>query len=230
MIDIHSHVLPFIDDGSPDMESSLALLREAELQGVKDLFLTPHYYPARGYFSTRSENQEVYANLKKACSEAGIGITMHLGNEIYYSIETIRDLREKIVAPMGNSKMVLLEFSMNKEEEDITEAIHNIRAIGYQPIIAHPERYPYLDKSHDFEVIRKMGGLIQLNAASIVGKYGGAIQKTAFSLLKLGWIDFIASDIHSFRKNQIREAYELVARKIDPETAERVFNNRTILA
>ncbi len=229
MIDVHSHVLPFIDDGSPDIESSLALLREAEVQGVKDLFLTPHYYPARGYLSTRVENQEVFVILQKAASDAGIGIAMHLGNEIYYSIGTIRDLREKIVVPMGNSKMVLLEFSMGKEEEDIAEAIHNIRSIGYVPIIAHPERYPYLDKIRDIEIIRRMGGLIQLNAASIVGKYGATIQKAAFSLLKLGWIDFIASDIHSFRQNPMKEAYDLVARKINPETAERVFNNRSIL-
>jgi protein-tyrosine phosphatase len=227
MIDVHAHVLPFVDDGSPDVASSLSMLRDMKAAGVTDLFLTPHYYPARGYYRTASDNRPVFDEFVKAAE--GIGVTLRLGNEIYYTIDSLRDLRKGTVLPLGTSKCVLIEFSMAKEEEDIAEAIHNIRSIGFTPIIAHPERYPYLGKVADFEIIRKMGGLIQLNASSLTGKYGTTIQKFCFQVLKLGLVDFVASDIHTFRHNDLLEAYEAVVKKIDLETADHVFANPVVL-
>jgi len=228
MIDVHAHVLPFVDDGSPDVESSLSMLREQAAQGVTDLFLTPHYYPVRGYWRTAAENRAVFDDFVKAAG--GIGVTLRLGNEIYYTIDSIRDLRQGKVIPLGTSTFVLVEFSMVKEEEDIAEAIHNLRAIGFKPIIAHPERYPYLDKITDFEIIKKMGGFIQLNASSLLGKYGTAVQKTCMQLLKLGFVDFVASDIHTFRKNDMKEAFDLVSKKLGADAALRVFANAAVLS
>ncbi|MFA5006182.1 MAG: CpsB/CapC family capsule biosynthesis tyrosine phosphatase [Candidatus Izemoplasmatales bacterium] len=227
MIDVHAHVLPFVDDGSPDVESSLAMLREQASQGVTVQFLTPHYYPFRGYVRTAADNRAVFADFVKAAE--GIGVRLILGNEIYYTIETLRDLRNGTVIPLGTSRHVLVEFSMAKEEEDIAEAIHNLKSIGYVPIVAHPERYPYLGEVSDFEIIRRMGGLIQLNAASLLGKYGTTIQKFCFRLLKLGLVDFVASDIHKFRKHDLAEAYALVLKKLGQTVADRVFANTRVL-
>jgi protein-tyrosine phosphatase len=227
MVDVHTHILPFVDDGSPDEESSFAMIREEIAQGVTDLFFTPHYYPARGYWRTAAENRVVFEDF--AGKAAGLGATLHLGNEIYYTIDSIRDLRQGSVLPLGDSKYVLLEFSMAKEEEDIAEAIHNVRAIGFLPIIAHPERYPYLDCEGDVGIIRRMGGAIQINASSIVGKYGAGVQKNCFRMLKAGAVDFVASDLHTFRRNDMKEAYGIVAKRIGADIADAVFGNRAPL-
>jgi protein-tyrosine phosphatase len=228
MIDVHAHVLPFVDDGSPDTESSLKLLDDAAKAGVTEMFLTPHYMKVRNFISDHLHNQAVFDAFSEAAKQAGIPVKLHLGNEIYYTISTIKDLKNKTVVPLGNSNKVLLEFSLTQEEEDLTEAIHNMKALGYQPIIAHPERYPYL-KPADYGVIKKMGALIQINAPSVTGRYGAEMQKTVFRMIKAGVVDFVGSDIHKARPNNMREAYDLVAQKFGLETAERLFNNATVL-
>lgn len=228
MIDIHSHVLPFVDDGSPDVASSLDLLKEVSSIGVTDLFLTPHYMKIRNYLSEYEHNREIFEAFSQTAREAGIEVRLHLGNEIYYTISTVKDLKSRKVVPMGDSDKVLLEFSLSEEDEDIAEAIHNMKSIGYVPIIAHPERYPYL-KWTDFEIIRKMGALIQVNASSLVGRHGTEVEKTAFRLVKTGWADFVGSDIHVFRPNNMREALRLVEKKVGPERANRLFFNSILL-
>jgi len=228
MIDIHSHVLPFVDDGSPDVVSSLRLVEEAQKIGVTDLFLTPHYMKIRNYLSDYPHNREIFESFSASVREAGLSIRLHLGNEIYYTISTVKDLKSRKVVPLGESDKVLLEFSSSEEDEDIAEAIHNMKAMGYVPIIAHPERYSYL-KWSDFEIIRKMGALIQVNASSLVGRHGTEVERTAHRLIKAGWVDFVASDIHVFRPNNLTEAFRLVEKKAGRETAERLFSNPLLL-
>lgn len=229
MIDIHTHVLPFVDDGSPDIASSLKLIEESVQAGVTDLFLTPHYMKIRNYLSEHDHNRSVFETFSDAVRAAGYPIRLHLGNEIYYTISTVKDLRAKKVVPLGNSNKVLLEFSMSVEDEDIAEAIHNMKAIGFDPIIAHPERYRYL-KWSDYEIIRKMGGLIQINASSIIGYNGSDIEKTAFRLIKAGWVDFVGSDIHVFRPNHMAQAFRLVEKKFGAEMANHIFHNSILLS
>ncbi|MBU1144334.1 MAG: hypothetical protein KJ971_00570 [Firmicutes bacterium] len=228
MIDIHTHILPYIDDGSKDLESSINLIKESVNFGVTDLFLTPHYMKTRDYLSTYEQNREVFLKLKEIVNELSIPIQLHLGNEIYYTIESIKNLRDKTVIPLGKTKMVLIEFS-TIEEEDIAEAIHNIKALGYCPIIAHAERYSYLKSLSDYEIIKKMGGLIQINAGSVIGQSGLTIKKFIHKLIKNNLIDFVASDIHTFRKNYLKEAYDYVQKKYGTIVAEKLFNNRIML-
>lgn len=228
MIDVHAHVLPFVDDGSPDIESSVKLIIEAAEAGVTDLFATPHYMKIRNYLSSFENNQNVFEQMKRELKNRNIPIRLHLGNEIYYTIHTMQDLKNHTVIPLGDSKKVLLEFSMIEEEEDISEAIHNMNALGYQAIIAHPERYPYL-KWQDYEVIKKMKALIQINASSIIGKYGVQIQKLVWKLIKERYVDFVASDIHKSRTNHLKEAYLLVQKKFGKEIADSIFANGSVL-
>jgi protein-tyrosine phosphatase len=228
MIDIHSHVLPFVDDGSPDTESSMKLLDECVKAGVTDLFLTPHYMKLRNFLSEYAQNLEKFEAFCIRVREAEIPIRLYLGNEIYYTISTVKDLKAKKVIPLGNSDKVLLEFSLSQEDEDIAEAIHNLRALGWIPVIAHPERYPYL-KLSDFPIIKKMGALIQVNASSLLGKHGAEIEKRAFRLIKDGYADFVASDLHVFRPNGMKEAYRIIEKKFGKETAIRLFENRSVL-
>lgn len=228
MIDVHSHVLPFVDDGSPDTESSLILLDECVKSGVTDLFLTPHYMKIRNYLSEYAHNREIFETFQTRVQEAGIPIRLHLGNEIYYTISTPKDLREKKVVPLGDSDKVLLEFSLSEEDEDIAEAIHNIKTLGLVPVIAHPERYPYL-KPADFPVMKKMGALIQINASSLLGVHGVDVEKKAFRLIKEGYADFVASDLHRFRRNGMKDAFRIIEKKFGNKTAVRLFDNHSVL-
>ncbi len=228
MIDIHTHVLPFIDDGSIDIESSLELLREEEKIGVTDVFLTPHYMKQRNYLSTYQQNLEVFHQFQNIANENHIKVNMHLGNEVYYKIDSVQKFREGIVVPLGNTKFVLIEFSTIEEEEDLAEAIHNMKALGYKPIIAHIERYSYIKDFKDYELIKRMGAYIQLNAASVVGASGHQYKKLCMKMIKAGLVDFIASDIHTFRTNYMKEAYELVEKKFGMDVANKLFNNQVI--
>jgi protein-tyrosine phosphatase len=229
MIDIHSHVLPFVDDGSRTLEASLSMIKIACESGVTDLFLTPHYMKTRNYLSTYEDNLSVFLNFQRQVKIAGYDIRLHLGNEIYYTIDTMRQLQKKTVIPMGTSNKVLIEFSLSGQEEDIVEAIHNLKASGYVPIIAHPERYPYLKSVTDYGLMKKMGALIQLNAPSIVGKYGQTIQKMAMRLIKLDFVDFVGSDVHEFRANDLKAAYDTVRDKFGNGTADKLFSNHSLL-
>jgi len=229
MIDIHSHVLPLVDDGSTSIQASLKMIKEAIDIGVTDLFFTPHYMRLRNYLSTYENNLKVFESFKEEVKKAGMIINLHLGNEIYYTIDAIKYLKNKIVTSMGNTSLILVEFSMNEPEEDIVDAVHNLRAAGYLPIIAHPERYEYIKKIEDFQLIHQMGALIQINAHSLVGKYGPATQKLCLKLIKMGLVDFVASDIHEFRSNYLKDAYVIVKKKFGDIIADKIFNNKLIL-
>jgi len=225
MIDIHTHVLPFVDDGSKNMESSIKLIQESVSFGITDLYLTPHYMLTRNYLSTNQENKIIFQQLCDEVKKQGIPIKLHLGNEVYYQFQSIDDYRSKRVVPLGSTNFVLIEFSTSEEEEDISEAIHNMKALGYIPILAHVERYTYIKDFHDYEVIHKMGALIQVNAASVVGASGTPTKKMVMKMIKNGLVDFIASDIHEFRTNYMKQAYELIERKFKKGIAEKLFNN-----
>jgi len=229
MIDIHSHVLPLVDDGSKSMEASMTMIKEAVSIGVTDLFCTPHFMKVRNYLSTAQANQKAYDQLTEAIRKAGYSIRLHLANEIYYTIDTMRQLKAGSILPMGKSNKVLVEFSMSEPEEDIVEAIHNLKAAGYVPIIAHPERYPYIEKISDYEIMKKMGALIQINAASVIGKYGVPTQKLCLKLIKIGLVDFIASDVHEFRVNYLKFAYDFIKSQFNETVANHLFSNPIIL-
>ncbi|MFA5036068.1 MAG: CpsB/CapC family capsule biosynthesis tyrosine phosphatase [Candidatus Izemoplasmatales bacterium] len=225
MIDIHTHVLPFVDDGSPNIEASLKMVETAALAGVTDLFLTPHYMRLRNYLSKYQQNKVIFDTFVTEVKKAGYPIRLHLGNEIYYTIATVKDLQNQIVVPLGDTNIVLLEFAMGEvEEEDIAEAIYNMKTIGYQAVIAHPERYDYV-KYADYKTIHEMGGLIQINATAILGKYGFSVQKMVLRLIKEGLVDFVASDSHNFRSYGLKEAFTMIEKKFGIIVAHKIFAN-----
>lgn len=225
MIDVHTHILPFVDDGAKDMESALSMLRDEEANEVSDVFLTPHYMPFRHYTSTYRENKEVFDRLFAVKEKAGISVNIHLGNEIYYSLDALHLLQNGTLVPLGASDKVLIEFSMDRMEEDPAEAVHNIKAAGFTPIIAHVERYPYLNHFHDLPILRKMGALIQVNASPIIGKSKHGNHKLVMKLIKKGIVDIVASDVHAFRTNHMLEASRYVGKKFGADMRERLFSN-----
>ena len=221
MIDIHTHLIPKIDDGSPDMDASIKLVREMVNIGITDAICTPHF--RKPYNETPEVTIERFNQLKAAVSAENLPIKLYLGQEIYCKPGEYKKLiSDENVLPMNGSKFILLEFDF-EVYADIADIVYEVKAMGYKPIVAHIERYSYMTDEDVYE-IKKVGGLIQVNASSVIGSVGRRIKKTVKKLYKNGFVDFVASDIHVGRNNDMLKAYEYVRKKFGEDAAEVTFN------
>ena len=200
MFDIHTHILPYIDDGSSSLEESIEMIEDSINQGIKDIILTPHFDIYQEKCNHNIDYFEEFQNFKKEVEKRNIEVNLYLGNEIYYTPKVYKYLKEKKIFPLGNTNKVLIEFSFTNEIKNIEDIIYEFKIEGYEVIIAHVERYNYAN----YKLIKswkEKGALIQVNASSF---YETLKQKRlAKKLLKNNLIDYIASDTHSFRKNYI---------------------------
>ena len=221
MIDIHSHVLPFVDDGSDSVCHSVELIRNEIAAGVTDIIYTPHH--RRGFRSTTEEIERARMSLSDKLAEKGVNVRLYPGREIH--ICPGKNYKELVKNPenrLCGGRYVLIEFDF-KSEFDISDAVYELKIAGYVPIVAHYERYAYssLVKAQE---IKAAGGLIQVNATSLVGKASFKVRRLAKKLIKTGLCDFVASDCHFGRENKIKEAYAYVQKICGKDYAELVFN------
>lgn len=195
MIDLHAHILTDIDDGASSFEESVALLYEAKKAGFTGIVCTPHYM--QGFYEKDADY--IDNKIKELEMDAKrVGIHLYQGNEIYGTNEICKNIKEGKIAKINNSRYILVEFSLNNEPiKNSSEIIEEIVKNGYIPIIAHPERYPYVQKDIKFiKNLIKKGALLQANYASIDGYYGTIAKKTVIKLLKSRMIQFLGSDVH----------------------------------
>ncbi|MBQ9756307.1 MAG: hypothetical protein IJV99_01780 [Clostridia bacterium] len=217
MIDIHSHILPFVDDGSGSIENSIVMLEDAISFGVTDMFLTPHY---RSRCKLSAEEIKVeFEKFSAVVKEKGLPINLHLGQELFYTQELKAKLKDKTVATLANSKYILVEFS-TETETDIPEAVYELSLLGFIPIVAHLERYYYADDRTAFE-IKQAGGLVQINAESVLVK--GRIYRKVKKMFKYALVDFVASDMHWGRKNRLADSLALVKKKFGEDAVKAVY-------
>jgi protein-tyrosine phosphatase len=227
MIDIHTHILPGVDDGATNFLQAKEMVKASALMGVTDLFLTPHYMKNLNYLSHYEENLVIFDRLKTEIKEENLNINLYLGNEIYYDKTIFNNLENNRCVPLyGN--YVLIEFDVEESDWLISEAIFNFKAKGYIPIIAHPERYINVKEIEDYRIMRKMGAKIQVNADGFTKESNKATNKFLFKLIKEGLIDFIASDVHTFRENRLLDAYNVLVKKFSKEKIDSIFNNREL--
>ncbi len=210
MIDLHTHVIPFIDDGSHSMEDSIEMIKESIAQGVTTIVATPHHYYKK-YQNTVEIIKNNFDFLKEQLTISNININLLLGEEIYYSSEEdiISLLKSKKLLTLNNTKYVLLEFSTTREVKDITEVIYNFIVSGYIPIISHVERYGWLKR----DIIKKLkeeGTVISVNSTSFTHNVSFIERHKVKKLIKLGLVDVVASDMHSFRRSTMGEARRIV--------------------
>ena len=222
VIDIHTHIIPNVDDGSFNLETSIFLIKEEIKQGITDIICTPHF--RRGMFETSREDiLENYNLLKEEIKKQNLNINIYLGQEIYIRRYTSLDriFQENRVFSMNDQKYLLLEFSYTNVI-DISEIVFSCKLKGYTPIIAHIERYEYVGIEEANDIV-EAGGLIQVNAPSVIGKHGGKIKKKVKKLIKNNLVSFIASDIHSNRKNYMLKTYNYIQKKYGEKMANELF-------
>lgn len=223
MIDIHTHILPGVDDGAQTMEEAIALLKTAYSHGVTDIILTPHNMH-KGQFDVHPDKLKViFEELKIQAINNQIPINLYLGNEIYLSSKIVDRLGSGDSLTLNRTKYILFEFSMMREHPDAEEVLYDISAAGYNVILAHPERYDYCKSVEDILKYKKYGAQIQVNASAITGLYGKKVQKIVFKLLKLDEVDYISSDTHTHRKYTFKEAYDIVKKKFGIDIAKQIF-------
>lgn len=236
MIDFHSHILPNIDDGSTSIEESIAILKEAKEAGFTKIISTSHYM--NEYYECDEQKRiELLNQLKNHCYD----IELYLGNEIYITDKIIELIKERKVSTINNSRYILIEFPMNYKAIDAENIIFKLLSNNYIPIIAHPERYKYVQEDIGYiEKLLDMGVLFQANYASIIGLYGSKAQKAVKKLLKNNMIHFLGSDVHSI--NQIYPKMPKIMKKLRKITtdeklsqlttvnAQKVLNNEEINA
>ena len=197
--DMHSHLLPGIDDGSPDMQTSLQLIRGLQDLGFSKLITTPHIFSDM-YRNTREGILEKLAAVKEAMAKENLDIELEAAAE-YFLDEHVEDLlaRKEPLLTMGE-KMVLVEFSMAFPPQSLKNILFEMQMQGYQPIIAHPERYIYLERERPFyDELKDLGCLFQLNILSLSGHYGKSSLELAQYLIKKGYYDLAGTDLHQLR-------------------------------
>lgn len=221
MTDIHSHVLPFVDDGSDSFDNSFALLENIVSQGVDKVILTPHF--KRGTYNLSADVlKEKFSEFSKAVSERNIPVKLYLGQEILCDGNVYDLIKEGKVLTMNGTKYVFLEFNYFGYT-DIVDYAYNVLAMGYIPVIAHIERYVYLSLKSLVE-LKKIGALIQVNASSITGESGRAFRKKTLATIKSGLVDFVATDAHFGRTSNLLKAYKIIKRKFGETVANDLFN------
>ncbi len=225
MIDIHSHILPFVDDGSASLETSLRMLEDLVESGVTDVILTPHHN--KRFEKDKEQLLKEFEEFKKSAKD--IPINLYLGQEIEATKETFSLLEKGELITLGNSKYILLEFDYFNYQ-DIVEFVYRAVVRGYIPIVAHVERYEYFTLEDAMEV-KKEGGLIQVNASSLAIRQEKHFGKKVKALIKKGLVDFVASDYHDFRQLSILDAKKVVEKKFGKEIAQNLFieNARKII-
>ncbi len=224
-IDMHCHIMPGVDDGSRDMTTSLEMLRIAEKNGITHIILTPHHKPM--HHNVSPEHNVLYRKeLSKAAGAEGIKVKLFSGNEIYYSDETMEELEQGKICSLAGSDYVLVEFHPTNPFKAIQNAVNRIQAAGYIPIVAHVERYSDI-VAHPSRVrdLIDMGSYIQVNASSVMGKYGFGIGHFTKKLLKERAVHFIATDAHDTgsRAPKLYECRSFVERKFGEDYAKELF-------
>lgn len=196
MIDMHSHFLPQIDDGSRNVEETFQMIKEARKAGFTAIVSTSHYI-SDTYEFNKEERREIINAISSNLSKEDIDIKLYNGAEVYIDVDIIEKIKNETIPKINNSKYLLIELPMQTQMLSADDIIHTILSNNIVPIIAHPERYKYVQDNPNIliDYIEK-GVLFQANFASIIGYYGNSAKKTVIKLLKNDMIHCLGTDCH----------------------------------
>jgi tyrosine-protein phosphatase YwqE len=216
--DIHSHLIPGIDDGAPDVATSLALVKDLVAMGYQKIITTPHIlweiYP-----NTPEIINAGLTELQEAVAAEGIEVELGAAAEYFIDEHFGELLRDKVPLLTLKDNLVLVEFSFITAPLDLQDVLFDLQMLNYQPVIAHPERYLYLERNMGFyETLKNAGCYFQLNLLSLTGYYGRGVQELAAYLLKQGYYNLAGTDLHharhaaALRKLEASPLYEQLKR------------------
>ena len=241
MIDIHTHVLPGIDDGSRSMDETLEMLLQAEESGVRALVTTPHCNIPDEFDNYVSEDlDKLWRRVESEARRVGNDLKICRGMEIFATDELPELLEKERVWTLNGTKYFLVEFSFEEDPAFCRDVLRRCTALGFRPVIAHPERYYFVQEepwiAYEFCV---SGYGLQVNKGSILGRFGRAPRQTAELILQHGLCACVASDAHrpdqrstymtelrDYLENEYGEAY---MRLLLEENPSRILSDRELL-
>lgn len=214
MIDFHNHLLPGVDDGAATLEESRAAFAAMRDQGVTTVIVTPHLN------AVELESPELFARHMAALGDAFREVETMVkaefpGMELRRGVELMLDTPKPDLSDprvrLAGTNSVLVEFPGLMVPPHSVQALYELRLQGWRPIVAHPERYRNIDSLGVVEEWRSVGCHIQLNAGSVLGRYGSTVEKAAWELLARGWVDYVCSDHHARGRLVLAEFRERLA-------------------
>ncbi len=221
-IDLHSHLIPGIDDGSKTLEESLEIVRDMAALGYQKVITTPHVM-ADAYQNSTQTILDGLQLLRTAVSEGGIEIEIEAAAEYYLDEELVKRLNRGDILTIAN-EYLLFETSYFSKPLNFEEVVFEIQAKGYKTLLAHPERYRYIsDPQREFAQMKELGIYFQLDINSLGGYYGKQAKEHAHLLSDGGMIDFLGSDVH--HKKQVSFLKKVFA---DPSYQRLLQNNRIL--
>jgi protein-tyrosine phosphatase len=218
LVDIHTHILPGIDDGPDTYGEAIVMLRQAVESGIKKMVATPHFIKETDSEKGRLLKPEyIYSSINallRYVREEGLDIDILPGSEVYFYPALGRDLDDGIITTINNSRYLLIEFPSRYIPENYINVFYDLYHLGYKPIICHPERNLEImeDPNILYDFITSDWALAQVNSSSLLGIYGSRVKKTAELFVKNQLVQLIASDCHSIgkRKPSLKEGLEVI--------------------
>ena len=230
MIDLHCHILPGVDDGAKDLVEALEMARIAEADGITTIISTSHYVEGSEFVMGQTLRDRV-ASFNERLHQENIGIKVVLGNEAFISPSLVKDVKDKKVFTMNESRYLLIELPMHDIPMYTEDVLYQLMLEGIIPIIAHPERYVKVieDPMLLYHLIQK-GVLVQINAGSLTGRFGTKVKETCEILLRHNMVHFIGSDGHSPRKRrpEIKEAAKTARQILGEERAMKIIHDNPL--
>lgn len=200
MIDLHCHLLPGIDDGAPDLVTSLSMARIAVEDGIKVIACTPHIYPGM-YENTGPAIRQAVAELQARLDEADIPLRITHGADTHITPDLVAGLRSGRVPSLHDSRYFLLEPPHHVAPPRLEETVFNLLAAGYVPVITHPERLSWIEDHYEvFLELARKGAWMQVTSGSLTGRFGAAAQYWGERLLDEGWVHILATDSHGVER------------------------------
>jgi protein-tyrosine phosphatase len=228
LIDLHCHLLPGVDDGAPDLATSLAMARMAVADGVRHVACTPHITPGV-YNNTGSDIEERIDSLSSVLEAEGIALNLWRGADVHVDPQLVDRLTRGEVPTLGQSRYFLLEPPHHVVPPRLPALVQDLVAASYVPIITHPERLGWIESHYDMIVrLVAMGALIQLTAASITGGFGKRPKYWSERMLDQGIVDIIATDAHNTtgRPPILSVARDVLAERLGEAEAIEMVHNR----
>lgn len=228
MIDLHSHILPAIDDGAGSLKTSLEMARIAVEDGITTMACTPHIYPGL-YMNDSAGIAADRKRLQRVLDAQQIPLQLVVGADAHLVPELLDGLKTGRVPTLHGSKYFLLEPSHHVAPPNFENAVFDIMAAGFHPVLTHPERLVWIEDHYStFVTLAKRGVWMQLTAASVLGKFGKRARYWSERMLDEGLVHLLASDAHttSMRSPRMAEAVERCADRLGREEAQRLVLGR----
>jgi len=228
VIDLHTHILPGVDDGVPTMEDAVAFAKVAVADGIKTIVATPHYRDGF-YINPREEVLAGVAALTATLAAEGVGVEVLPGAEVHVCADLVERVKAGHAPTIAdNGRTVLFELSMSQYPFDVANIVYKMRLAGLQVLFAHPERIRYFqDDVRRYEEVIRLGACGQLTSGSALGVFGSAVEEFSEELARKGLVHVIASDAHNTRGRSpvLSRAVERVGQWVGPDFAARMVDD-----